>query len=260
MKLNYENTLKIKSYVERNNLELETSTSFAFGIYKNLQYPRSNLKKSLSVSDRIAIAKKQIDFIQKSVVNLKYEENGSKAKNLKCRYVYAIKNESWPEFIKIGSTVDVFDRLNSYQTYSPMRNFELIDYAFCEDRLLKEKEFLSSFERNGEWIKAEEKTVLSYIDNKIRVYPVEEILEFCLKECFKAYFISFKERKNNKEIIKIFCKSQSKIFSNLFGLEDKDVHENLNSRFGVVHKGYEHYIVPILGLNFKRNGENLEII
>ncbi|MGL4519205.1 MAG: GIY-YIG nuclease family protein [Phocaeicola sp.] len=48
--------------------------------------------------------------------------------------MYAISNPAWPGFIKIGKSVDVFDRLNNYQTSSPLRDYTLIGYAFVLDR------------------------------------------------------------------------------------------------------------------------------
>ncbi|MEK9820466.1 MAG: hypothetical protein VW443_12860, partial [Pseudomonadales bacterium] len=35
-------------------------------------------------------------------------------------YVYAIRNKAWPEWVKIGKAIDAQDRLNGYQTSSPM--------------------------------------------------------------------------------------------------------------------------------------------
>ena len=49
-------------------------------------------------------------------------------------YVYAISNAAWPEWIKIGKAVDADDRLNSYQTSSPMRDYKLIHSVYFEDR------------------------------------------------------------------------------------------------------------------------------
>ena len=49
-------------------------------------------------------------------------------------YVYAICNTAWPGWIKIGKAVDAEDRLNSYQTSSPMRDYILIHSVYFDDR------------------------------------------------------------------------------------------------------------------------------
>jgi len=52
----------------------------------------------------------------------------------KSGYVYAIRNPAWPEWVKIGKAVDAEDRLSSYQTSSPMRDYKLIHSVRFEDR------------------------------------------------------------------------------------------------------------------------------
>ena len=49
-------------------------------------------------------------------------------------YVYAISNPAWPDWIKIGMAIDAEDRLNGYQTSSPMRDYELIHSVYFDDR------------------------------------------------------------------------------------------------------------------------------
>jgi len=39
-------------------------------------------------------------------------------------YVYVITNPAWPDWVKIGMAIDAEDRLNGYQTSSPMRDYE----------------------------------------------------------------------------------------------------------------------------------------
>lgn len=52
----------------------------------------------------------------------------------KSGYVYAIRNPAWPDWVKIGKAVDAEDRLSSYQTSSPMRDYKLIHSVHFEDR------------------------------------------------------------------------------------------------------------------------------
>ena len=39
--------------------------------------------------------------------------------------MYIITNPAWPDWVKIGMAVDAEDRLNGYQTSSPMRDYKL---------------------------------------------------------------------------------------------------------------------------------------
>ena len=60
-------------------------------------------------------------------------------KQIKEGYVYAISNSAWPDWIKIGMAIDAEDRLSSYQTSSPMRNYKLVHSVYCEDRSESER-------------------------------------------------------------------------------------------------------------------------
>ena len=55
-------------------------------------------------------------------------------------HVYAMANAAWPEWIKIGKAVDAEDRLRSYQTSSPLRDYTLIHYAYSDDRNVAERQ------------------------------------------------------------------------------------------------------------------------
>tara|TARA_R110002126_G_scaffold30763_2_gene100101 strand:- start:47 stop:550 length:504 start_codon:yes stop_codon:yes gene_type:complete len=72
-------------------------------------------------------------------------------------YVYAISNPAWPNWIKIGMAIDAEDRLNGYQTSSPMRDYELIHFIPSQDRSKAErvahKAAALCGERQGEWFK-----------------------------------------------------------------------------------------------------------
>ncbi|EJO9576565.1 GIY-YIG nuclease family protein [Salmonella enterica] len=68
--------------------------------------------------------------------------------------VYVIGNKAWPNCYKIGMTINVHDRLRSYQTYSPYRDFTLEHYQFYSDRRAVESKihkFLAPFALEGEW-------------------------------------------------------------------------------------------------------------
>jgi len=78
-------------------------------------------------------------------------------------YVYAIVNDAWPEWVKIGKALDAEDRLSGYQTSSPMRDYKLVHSVYFEDRNVAEKKAhtLAALKTthpwnkhdNGEWFK-----------------------------------------------------------------------------------------------------------
>ena len=78
-------------------------------------------------------------------------------------YVYAIVNDAWPEWVKIGKAIDAEDRLSGYQTSSPMRDYKLVHSVYFEDRNVAEKKAhtLAALKTthpwnkhdNGEWFK-----------------------------------------------------------------------------------------------------------
>ena len=83
-----------------------------------------------------------------------------KDKQIKEGYVYAIRNKAWPNWIKIGKAIDAEDRLNQYQTSSPMRDYELICSVYSDDRNTAERDAHKASERiaerKGEWFKLSE--------------------------------------------------------------------------------------------------------
>jgi len=78
-----------------------------------------------------------------------------KKKGVKDGYVYAIINPAWPDWVKIGMAVDAEDRLNGYQTSSPMRDYKLIDSVYSKNRSKAERNAhklaAKIAERRGEW-------------------------------------------------------------------------------------------------------------
>ena len=49
-------------------------------------------------------------------------------------YVYVMSNPAWPEWVKVGMAVDSEDRLKSYQTSSPFRDYTLVYSYEVDDR------------------------------------------------------------------------------------------------------------------------------
>ena len=80
-----------------------------------------------------------------------------KDERIKEGYVYAISNPAWPDWIKIGMAIDAEDRLNGYQTSSPMRDYKLLHSVASKDRgkleRVAHKAAALCGERQGEWFK-----------------------------------------------------------------------------------------------------------
>jgi hypothetical protein len=71
--------------------------------------------------------------------------------------VYVVGNPSWPEWVKVGMAIDADDRLKSYQTGSPFRDY-MVYYSFLtKDRRKSEAEahikLERKFKRKNEWFK-----------------------------------------------------------------------------------------------------------
>ena len=93
-----------------------------------------------------------------------------KGKALKDGYVYAITNPAWPNWVKIGMAVDAEDRLNGYQTSSPMRDYKLIHCVYFQNRSKAERSAHKLAEkiaeRRGEWFN---------INNEQAIKVLEEV-------------------------------------------------------------------------------------
>jgi len=94
-------------------------------------------------------------------------------------HVYAMTNAAWPEWIKIGKAVDAEDRLRSYQTSSPLRDYTLIHYAYSDDRNVAEKQAHALAVKLGssrnEWFKISNEDAIIIIEQVGHVIrPVED--------------------------------------------------------------------------------------
>jgi hypothetical protein len=81
---------------------------------------------------------------------------GARPKDCKEGQVYLIANPAWPDYLKIGMTVDTEARLASYQTYDPFKAFYIKNYEFVLDRRAAENRLLDEFGvhlEEGEWVK-----------------------------------------------------------------------------------------------------------
>ena len=71
--------------------------------------------------------------------------------------VYVITNPNFPEWVKVGMAVDAEDRLNSYQTSSPFRDYTLVSAWSVTDRRTAEseahQELHKLYDRRSEWFR-----------------------------------------------------------------------------------------------------------
>ena len=92
-----------------------------------------------------------------------------KDKRVKEGHVYAISNPAWPEWIKIGMAIDAEDRLNGYQTSSPMRDYKLIHSVATQDKgrleRIAHKAAAKCGERQGEWFKITDEQAIVILDS-----------------------------------------------------------------------------------------------
>ena len=109
--------------------------------------------------------------------------------------VYAIANPAWDGWIKIGMAVDAEDRLKSYQTSSPRRDYVLLHREFFNNRRRAEAEahILASEkaeERRGEWFKittVDAINIINSIDNTVKD-GLQELKEVFTKKDKQGYY------------------------------------------------------------------------
>lgn len=73
---------------------------------------------------------------------------------IKAGYVYCVTNPAWPGLAKIGSAIDLQQRLGTFQTGDPHRGYVLEVSEIVGDRVAVERQLhlrFSSKRVNGEW-------------------------------------------------------------------------------------------------------------
>ena len=104
----------------------------------------------------------------KNIGDAIFEQSG--ASNIKEGHVYVITNPAWSGWVKIGMAIDAEDRLNGYQTSSPMRDFVLEHYVASNDRRKSEREAHTralplASDSKGEWFKMSVEQAITILDN-----------------------------------------------------------------------------------------------
>lgn len=202
------NFTDISNWFYKNGLEPCISDDIVFEIYKDICY-YGKITESTSIKDRIRVMKLQLSFIRKNIIGVMYNTNGNSSKGIKEGYVYAIHNPAWGDYVKIGSSIDVYDRLNTYQTSSPFRDYELIGYVYSPDRFKLEKDVRHTFDdKNSEWVKTDKATIKRHLKS-FESFPENSILDFCVKETIIAIgkSESVKFAQTDREKVKMFYKT-----------------------------------------------------
>ena len=161
---------KYSNYLDAENIkgiDFPINNDFARYIYFKYVHPNfkiQHLDNGSRSSDKMI--SRQINFTKLSLLRVKYFRNGNTSKGIKEGFIYCITNPAFKGWYKIGSSVDVYDRLNSYQTYSPLRDFKLECYYFSENRLKEEFSYHKSLNANGEWIEGDVINIIKLFKEK----------------------------------------------------------------------------------------------
>lgn len=97
---------------------------------------------------------------------LKFKSLGISVSKINNAYLYVVENTAYKNWYKLGTTIDLTNRLTKYQTSDPLRGFCFKDTWLVKNRFELEKSFLryatrsSLFEVKGEWIYAEDYKLL----------------------------------------------------------------------------------------------------
>lgn len=199
MKTTHQNIILIENWLARTGKVISLEDDFVRETYQEVLENLFKIKDSESIKTRKRAYKLQYDYVRRDLLKIKYKKNNNSSTGIKEGFVYAIGNPAWKEFVKIGSAIDVFDRLKSYQTSSPFRDYYLIDYYFSHNRLVEESNLHKTFEeRNSEWCKVSDQEV----KEKFKILKEEnsiQVLQEKLIEQKKTLFeIHLKETKINK--------------------------------------------------------------
>lgn len=148
-----------------------------------------------SIRSELYLEENQFDIIRRDMIKINYIRNNRVSKGLKQGFVYAIGNPSFPDYVKIGSAIDVYGRLNSYQTSSPNRDYFLISYFYSDNRLQDEKYMHSLFERKNEWCRVEKDEIKKMFTKRHKITRIKSDLRKLSGEEKHKIFLS-RQQKN----------------------------------------------------------------
>lgn len=159
MKLTHKNIELIEQWLEKNSLQPSLDHEFIIRTYEEVLLPLFKIQNKESIKRRNRAFTLQFDFVRRDLLKILHKQNNKSAAGIKAGYVYAICNPAQGDWIKVGSAIDVIDRLNSYQTSSPLRDYSLIDYYYVDDRKNEEYLIHALYDRNSEWCKVSEEDI-----------------------------------------------------------------------------------------------------
>lgn len=130
-----------------------------------------DIMKHVSAKRKRYITKQQPFFVLLDLIKHKYKldkiENEERNTTITEGFVYIVTNPAFPGYVKVGNAIDVYKRLNSYQTSDPHRKFKIEHYMFFHDRRMAEKlmhKILALFSASGEWFKIDTDTVIDIMN------------------------------------------------------------------------------------------------
>ena len=148
-----------------------------------------------SINNEIYHNENQFDIIRRDMVKINYIRNNKSSTGLRHGFVYSIGNPSFPEFVKIGSAIDVYSRLGSYQTSSPNRDYFLISYFYSSNRLQDEKYIHSMFERKNVWCRVNADEIKKEFTRRHKLTRIKSDLRLLSGEEKNKFFLA-RQQKN----------------------------------------------------------------
>ena len=120
----------------------------------NPNHPHYNLYRKYGFSavfEEMGIIEEGISRLQQKVEDLYGRYTSG--------HIYILSNPAWKGWYKVGMAVEATDRLPTFQTGSPFRDYKLEYYKHFKDRRSAEKEvhnllIASHVVRKGEWFKS----------------------------------------------------------------------------------------------------------
>ena len=87
-------------------------------------------------------------------------------------FVYILINKAWPEWVKIGCTTNIENRLRGLNACSPYRDFKIFAFFQASDQYESElfvHEYLDELnvERKREWFKIDSKIAKALVENRM---------------------------------------------------------------------------------------------
>lgn len=120
--------------------------------HKNLQ--NKNLPSNWGKKRRSTFYAREYFYTAVNLLKAKYILNGKSATNIPEGYVYFLIHPQLGNYTKIGSCIDIGDRLSSFNVGCPLKQYSMVYYFFSSDRRKDEKELhkqLANKNISGEW-------------------------------------------------------------------------------------------------------------